>query len=496
MKRCKPAGSTKKGAGQFANSKLTSFFLVESKSIPKAARSQVLESSVAYVVKDMKPFSSIEETGFIQLANTLIEMGAKHRKMDASQLLPSRFTLKRHVDQKSKVFKSQQIDLVKSALQQYGSIGITTDLWTDLLLRHFLSITFHFVNTTNLDLKSFVLCVEQFTEEEKTGANIRRFIENVLTRFGLTNEMILKNCYFVTDNGANMKVALVPYQRIPCACHMLATVVRHILQLQLESSVLVSYKGTEDEEFVRNIQSTISSVKGCVKYFKKSGLNCKLKKSLKQSNDTRWNSILEMLCSVLNAREEIHNLLEEKDQLSRIETLDWSVVSILVERLKPFESATKQLEGERFPTIQKVFLCYTMLKRELQISPTDLTFVKFIKKRGFSCLTTKFTISDLQLLGLFVHPKFKSLVPLAPAKRDDVHNLARSLVYNISSFIASDQEPGCSTSDHVYVQPASKQRKINLDDEFLHWQDTNAKDSEHDEVKSYCRFPFLFFFSF
>jgi len=84
-----------------------------------------------------------------------------------------------------------------------------------------------------------------------------------------------------------MKAALGDFHRQPCACHMLATVVIHTLQLeQISATVLPVQKDDEEMSFVTIIQSTVTKVKACVAYLKKIGLDNQLSKILKQSNST------------------------------------------------------------------------------------------------------------------------------------------------------------------------------------------------------------------
>ena len=85
--------------------------------------------------------------------------------------------------------------------------------------------------------------------------------------------------------------ALNNFKRLPCACHMLATVLGHTLQLKSMSKTCVPMEPDDPYlSIVDDIKSTVSGVKAITTYFKQSGLNGKLKSTLKQSNETRWNS--------------------------------------------------------------------------------------------------------------------------------------------------------------------------------------------------------------
>ena len=97
---------------------------------------------------------------------------------------------------------------MKIAVQENGMVGVTTDLWSDIKIRHFMSLTVHFVK--NNKLKKFVLSVYQF-EEVKTGYNLCKSIISALTDLGIPLDMVKNNLYFVTDQGSNIKAALTSY---------------------------------------------------------------------------------------------------------------------------------------------------------------------------------------------------------------------------------------------------------------------------------------------
>ena len=63
-------------------------------SLLKVIKDIVLNSSVAFVVSDVRPLSAVEGDGLIQFANAMIKVGATHGIVDAKAILPSRFTIK------------------------------------------------------------------------------------------------------------------------------------------------------------------------------------------------------------------------------------------------------------------------------------------------------------------------------------------------------------------------------------------------------------------
>ena len=75
-------------------------------------------------------------------------------------------------------------------------------MWMDFKNRHYLSLICHFIHSDKLI--SHCLDVNHF-DERATGDNRRKCIKNVRSEFGLYVKNMLKCCYFVTDNGSNIK---------------------------------------------------------------------------------------------------------------------------------------------------------------------------------------------------------------------------------------------------------------------------------------------------
>lgn len=114
-----------------------------------------------------------------------------------------------------------------------------------------------------------------------------------------------KHFYFVTDQGSNIKAALNSNcQRLACACHCLSTALKHTLPGGPGD------KGESEE--LQALNDSIEKVKALVRYVRKSGIHAQLSKTLIQDNETRWNSLLMMMESVINGQEEVIGTTVEK----------------------------------------------------------------------------------------------------------------------------------------------------------------------------------------
>ena len=95
----------------------------------------------------------------------------------------------------------------------------------------------------------------------------------------------------MTDQGSNFKNALFNFHRLPCVCHMLATVIRHTLQLSdLSKTILTMKEDDVQMEQLYKIRESVSAIKNVFAFLKRSGLSENILTGLKQFNETRWNS--------------------------------------------------------------------------------------------------------------------------------------------------------------------------------------------------------------
>lgn len=92
---------------------------------------KITEALLYMVCRDLEPFSIVERRGFIKFMKCL----APHYNV------PSRFTLKRLVQNK---FKAVSLAMKKEISNK--KCTLTTDAWTDVQMRSFLSLTVHFID--------------------------------------------------------------------------------------------------------------------------------------------------------------------------------------------------------------------------------------------------------------------------------------------------------------------------------------------------------------
>ncbi|KAL1282850.1 hypothetical protein QQF64_001653 [Cirrhinus molitorella] len=308
-------------------------------------------------------------------------------------------------------------------------------------------------------------------EEAKTGENIRREILKLLvTRFGL-DESSLSKIVWVTDEGANIKLALRPYQRLDCIDHVIKTVLRHGLDI----TELSKANGAPD------IRDTIYAAKSLVRYIKQSGLAAQLSTTLLQMGDTRFSTVYLTLTSIQAVYYELHEKLATRGESARIEKIAPDTLVFLIDFLKPFYEAQRELEGDKYPTLIRVCLWCEKLKRHCQPNALDSPQQAVLRKRHEDWLARKVIIQDLHKIVTFLWPKFNQLRMLSNSDRNAVHAHVRTLLQAMAAgaLDVEIRDPGLSGVEPTPPPP----KRAN----FAEWENVQQADWEGDEVTRYIK---------
>ncbi len=164
--------------------------------------------------------------------------------------------------------------------------------------------------------------------------NTRKIVEETLNSFGInvaTSQLI-----FVTDNGPNIVAALDGEAHIRCVCHCLNLTVQQAI------------------DNVPSLKSTIDACSSIVTHFKRTGLQSSLTTTLKKDVDTRWNSIVEMLQSIILNKDKVVELLDDRNESHWIASISFQLVEDLCTVLLPFKFGSEQLSADKQPTLHLV----------------------------------------------------------------------------------------------------------------------------------------------
>lgn len=150
----------------------------------------------------------------------------------------------------------------------------------------------------------------------------------------------------------------------------------------------------------------------------------------------RWNSKAAMMQSVNKQYREIQAAREQKGQEDRLEGIDLDVLIRVTKFLLLFKSASDELEGDKYPTIQLVVLWFYEHCEPLQ---------------------EKLSITITHKLGTFLNPHFKSLKMFPADERNAFYDQAKLL---LREFDKASLTPAVQSGDPPEVTVRGKPNLI------------------------------------
>uniref|UniRef100_A0A3P9DLA7 HAT C-terminal dimerisation domain-containing protein n=1 Tax=Maylandia zebra TaxID=106582 RepID=A0A3P9DLA7_9CICH len=446
--------------------------------VPEKFKKETRDKCVQFVCQDIRPYDTISGKGFTQLAQHLVDTAARIGKFDVCEILPHPTTVSRNVEMRAQSLRKHVVEEITATISKFGC-AVTADIWTETYRKtSFLSATIHYVNEQS-ELHSRVLFAAPFDPStSKTGENIRRHLLQNLRVFGIDATDMGKKIIFVTDRGANMISALREYTRLNCTAH--------ILNVTLSSAF-----GTAIIEKSPEIASLLTDVKKLVTYFKHSGQQGKLKKSLKQSIETRWNSNFDMLNSVLEQYEDIASVLTESNNYDKIGRISISTLKLLVSFLKPFKEATDDLETDNTAPSASLVLPWSvrliehystsshsvhMLYKIATFLTPNLRGLRMLDERGRQNVIqgVKEMIDDLK----FDHAHDEDVEP-TPAKRPTV-------LHKFSDWEEEEESCGSKSLDVQIQEYRTMKLELSSQQNILQWWNSNS--SQFPALSNLARF--------
>ena len=442
------------------------------------AKKRVLKAAAEMVVRDLRPFSSVEWDGMMVLAQSLIDFGATFGKVPACEVMPDRRKVSSYVKEWSDSERQNLLASIKTAIHNNGGIGITTDLWTENYRNQtFLSCTVHWIEAGKL-FQNTLFC-KLFKLSKKTGDNIKTELTSNLSELGIEYGL-LKNLIFVTDRGANIKKALEGFSWLPCCCHVLNTVLYHAFRMRpSEDDSCRDEDPCSSTTDIESVTSLLNAVKDLVTYLKQSGISSQLSTSVIQEVQTRWNTKLAVLVSVSKVFPEIQSILNAKGVGDKLENMNTVLMQDIIALLSPFKSISNAMECDKYPTIHGVLLWRNKLLTHCQPKFSDSMVIKHLKTNLDLMINEKWQILDTYKIALFLFPKFKSLRILGPNEGSHVQALVCSVLEEDALHSGSERS-SLHQDDHCYQE--SKRSKT---DYALDLDDYADVDHDLDEISKY-----------
>lgn len=386
---------------------------------------------VELCAKDIRPYNIVLGVGFRSFIQHIWSMGATYGDMDVSCILPHPTTISRNVAAVRADKEEKILPVIESAIER-GECSATTDMWTeDHKKNHFLTMTAHYFDE-GFTLKRKVLFTSLFKHKKKSGNNIKKEIKRKFKAMKWNPKLLLKMS-FVTDQGSNVVKALKgPYKRKNCRNHLLSTVLRNTF---------------ESDDLPLIFTQTITKCKNIVRYLKQSGKSNELSKGVVQDCKTRWNYKLDMLNSVVEKYQEIMHLLS-KEQHKKW-SINMELTKEIISFLKPFKDACKSMEGDTYPTANKILLWWVDISEHLHNANYVQPPMKKLNEIAKVFFNKKYTINMENKIACFLDPRYRSLKMLTDDERNEVYDEIRYLL---------ESEEGQNLPVEIHIPSPKKNR--------------------------------------
>ena len=348
---------------------------------------EALDTLVArMVVKDIQPFSIVEDVGFKDFVHGL----------DPKYPLPGRKTL---TDRLIPAMMSKESVRLQGDLQDASHITITTDEWTSRATRGYMGVTAHFVDS-NFMLQSRLLEIRRITSST-TAENLASELNDVMENWEIRNKVIA----IVTDNAANIVAAVnkLGIKHVPCFAHTLNLIVQKAID---ESGRLEKIR-----EKVRDVLAyfhrSVKASNALEKELKELPADQGEKKlKLVQEVRTRWNSTYKMLSRYSLIYRHVNRVLSDHSKLNLITTDDEiKDIQESIEALVPFEEATIEMSAEKVATIAKVIPLVRGLKELTRASSHSELGQKLLEHLNKRFMRTEENF--IWATATFLDPRFK-----------------------------------------------------------------------------------------
>lgn len=414
---------------------------------------------VDFVAKDIRPFKAIEGSGLKELLGAVSEITKKYpmiTKDDLNRFLPTERTVRKDLNERALMIRKYISQLFLLAIANVGGFSCTTDMWTDNFQHEkYICFTAHmnFYEKDEFISENFVFYVDVMDSLFCTAEKIQTKIYDVFAEFGVSKLDVINKIIFTTDRGSNIKSALKPpFKRIFCTAHYISNLVGSMCKI--DEVVLI-----------------VKNAAKLVKYLKRSGLNSNKEmagSSVKSYCKTRWNTVHDMLKSIVLNYSKIINILqlkESEDKSKRTKVLDKLLclsrekMENIVDFLEFFKKITQDIEYEQKPIIHRIWPLFVRIDSYLERQDVDSNLIAKMKEAGQKYVQLPENINDMRpsmelKLTVFLHPLMKGIKFASEIEKNYIRNEAKNLMEamnSISEPLNEQQRQVVDVNDNIRV---------------------------------------------
>ncbi|CAF2648409.1 unnamed protein product [Rotaria sp. Silwood2] len=322
-----------------------------------------------WVCMDLRPFSMLDDSGFRAVAQELIRIGHKYGMIDVNEILRSRHTIARSINDIAATYREHMKQKLIEPLK-YRAITICPDFWTDT----YKNISYLGLNLTYVDAHYQFFSIDLFCRPfmgVKSG--------DLIVKKKKTTDPILTIDISISSNNNTLpqahKDAVSSFNDGLSSEEESGDDEEDVLpslpmvrkRKTNDKEPLLSKKPVEDiPRAAKTILLTIKQCKKMVKFIKQSGSNKDIENlggtTVHQAIDIRWISIIDSLQSILKSFKVIKKILIYKQQHKLIMNIDEKTIKQILLLLKPFRDVIKLIQTGNSPSLYMVLLCFQTLK--------------------------------------------------------------------------------------------------------------------------------------
>ena len=182
----------------------------------KAERKALDKDILDAIIVDSRPFGDFNKPGISKVVKRLGH-GYKPRN-------------RRYNSKKLKSTFKDQRDRLKKIFKHINHIALTSDLWKNKPLEHFITLTAHFFDK-QYNLHSINIDFDKFPGRH-FGRAIKSHLIKQLNKLGILNKIVA----ITTDNGADIKKATIEGfgTRFSCFAHNLSLAAKSVISFKKE----------------------------------------------------------------------------------------------------------------------------------------------------------------------------------------------------------------------------------------------------------------------
>lgn len=425
--------------------------------------STIIKSCVNFCAIDLQPLSIIKGTGFLKLAQDLINVGAKLGPMNINDLMPDQNTL--YVQLSNEVHAARQelfFTILANIEKEEGAISLNT--WNDKNTGHsYTNVVYHHIDD-KWEFNSRLMFTIFNSENSKNYTEVLDEINQKFIRLGAPpsaiKSMTILSEQFIENNDEDDDDDDENYNLITCVEVALNNIIKNVLYSK--------FTETETPE----IHHILSGLGNFVKFMNQSGLFARIKtlRMRIDKNDT-WQDQLQSLTVILKHYNQIGKLVQENEQW--FVKFDKTIAEFVVKLLQLFTEVINDLLDDQKPNIHLVFLWYMKIIYFCARRHDDKMDIKLLKLQTIKELKTQYPIDHRHKVATFLWSSVRKMKMLTNLERVKFMQRLQTELNQID--LEEEKDPLAVNG------PPEKRRKIH----FHQWLENQDDDGRNDEIFSY-----------